>query len=489
MKKMLTNNLGLKLLSVVFAIMLWLIVVNIDDPVISQDFSPIRVTMLNEDAVTSKDKVYKIEENSDIISVRVKAKRSVISKLSVEDFTATADMQKNIKLDNLVGIEVTCSNKNIKSSDITKSRENVVISIEDACTEQFNVVMKKTGSEGTGYVVGTMVPEQSLIQISGPASVIAKIKRVEARVNVNGVTSDRTVRCQLYLIDNNEEEMDTTYLEYTGKTDGIDVNITVLKKKTVLLTIGHTGEPADGYSFRSISYKPETVEIAGAEEDIRGISEIVVPDDAVNIDGITSNLQTTLDITEYLPSGIRLVDDTGTSVAVMVEIEKKQGKTIRIPVSEIGLKNMPKGLEADFGDLDEVEIIVMGTTAQLAELNPDEIAVNLNLSGYSKAGTYKSTLDVTLPDAYTLMHDVEIEFKLVKASSTGGNTGNGGNSGSSESSGGSDSTGGSGSSGGAGSSGGSSDGTGGGSGGNEGSGSSSGENTGNNTGNSTGETE
>lgn len=479
---MLTNNLGLKLLSVVFAVMLWLIVVNIDDPVISQDFSPIRVTMLNEDAVTSKDKVYKIEDNSDIISVRVKAKRSVISKLSAEDFTATADMQKNIKLDNLVGIEVTCSNKNIKSSDITKSRENVVISIEDASTEQFNVVMKKTGSEGTGYVVGTMVPEQSLIQVSGPASVIAKIKRIEARVNVNGVTSDRTVRCQLYLIDNNEEEMDTTYLEYSGKTEGIDVNISVLKKKTVRLTIGHSGEPADGYSFRSISYKPETVEIAGTEEDIRSISEIVVPDEAVNIDGITANLQTTLDITEYLPSGIRLVDDTGTSVAVLIEIEKKQGKTIRIPVSEIGLKNVPKGLEADFGDLDEVEIIVMGTSAQLAELDTDEIAVNLNLSGYSKAGTYKSALDVTLPDAYTLMNSVEIEFKLVKAGSTGSNTGTGGSTGGSENTDGSENSGSSGGNG-------NSDGSGESGTGSEGAGGSSGEQSGSNTGNHTGETQ
>ena len=32
MKKMLTNNLTLKLLSVVAAIMLWLVVMNIDDP-------------------------------------------------------------------------------------------------------------------------------------------------------------------------------------------------------------------------------------------------------------------------------------------------------------------------------------------------------------------------------------------------------------------------------------------------------------------------
>ena len=56
MKKVLIDNLGLKLLSVVAAIMLWLIVMNIDDPYTYRDCSPIQVTMLNEDAVTDQDK-------------------------------------------------------------------------------------------------------------------------------------------------------------------------------------------------------------------------------------------------------------------------------------------------------------------------------------------------------------------------------------------------------------------------------------------------
>ena len=42
---MLTNNLGLKLLSIISAVMLWLIIVSINDPVMSQDFTGIRVTL------------------------------------------------------------------------------------------------------------------------------------------------------------------------------------------------------------------------------------------------------------------------------------------------------------------------------------------------------------------------------------------------------------------------------------------------------------
>ena len=186
MKKMLTNNLTLKLLSVVAAIMLWLVVMNIDDPYTYRDFSPVQVTMLNENVVTDQGKVYKIEDGSDVISLRVWGKKSILRDLNIEYFTATADMQKSIKYNDLVGIEVSCSNKNIRTADINMSRENVVISVEDAASEQFNVVVKQNGKVADGYMIGAALPEQSLIQINGPASVIAKIKRVEVEIKTTG---------------------------------------------------------------------------------------------------------------------------------------------------------------------------------------------------------------------------------------------------------------------------------------------------------------
>ena len=419
---MLTDNLGLKLLSVIAAIMLWLIIVSIDDPVTYQDFSGIRVTMLNEDAVTDKDKVYRIEDNSDIISVRVQARRSILEKLSSEDFIATADMEKNIKLDNLVGIEVSCSSRKVRSSDvlnITKSRENVVIRIEDASSEQFNVLVNEIGQEGEGYMVGTAMPEQSLIQISGPASVIAEIRRVVVDLNKTGFTSDQVKNCEIKIYDNANNPIDTTYLEYNGKTTGMNVHVTMFKKKTVRLRVDYTGTPGDGYSFQELTFKPETLEIAGTAENIADLREISIPGEAVNIEGITEDTQINVDVTKYLPENIRLADDKDASVAVAVTLEKKQGKTIGIPVSEIELRNIPKGFNVSFGDLDEVEIIVMGTSTQLAELSEDAINVSLELEEYSKAGSYKGALEVELPQDYSLMEKAEVDFKLTKRTAAG----------------------------------------------------------------------
>lgn len=419
---MLTNNLGLKLLSVVAAIMLWLIIVSIDDPVRYQDFSGIRVTMLNEDAVTDKDKVYRIEDNSDIISIRVQARRSVLEKLTSEDFTATADMEKNIKFDNLVGIDVSCTSRNVRASDIsniTKSRENVVIRIEDASSEQFNVVVNQIGQEGEGYLVGTAVPEQSLIQISGPASVIAEIRRVVVDLNKTGFTTDQIKNCEIKIYDNADNPIDTTYLEYNGKTTGMNVHVTMFKKKTVRLRVDYTGTPEKGYSFKELTFKPETIEIAGTTEDIADLREINIPGEAVNIDGITEDTQINVDVTKYLPENIRLADEKDASVAVQVTLEKKQGKTIRIPVEDIELLNEPRGLNVGFGDIEEVELVVMGTSAQLADLNEKNVHVSLDLEEYTRAGTYKRALDVELPEDYSLMDKAEIEFRLTKRTTTG----------------------------------------------------------------------
>ena len=423
MKKLLINNLGLKLLSIVTAFMLWLIVLDQVDPVTYETYSPIQVVMLNENVVTDQGLVYQVQDNSDVISVRVRAKTSILRELSPSDFTATADMEKNMKYGNLVGIEVTCRNRDVRAEDMTLSRENVVLGIEDASTEQFNVVVDQEGSPPDGYMVGTAVPEQSLIQISGPASVVSKIRRVEAVLPVSTLTSDRTIHCSLRVIDGNDAQLSSAELatlEFIGKEEGMDVKVTMLRTKTVPLRIGYTGIPDSDYSFSSISYKPESVEIAGTSDVITSVTEIVIPDEAVNIDGISENLQTTIEITPYLPDGIRLVDEKEANIAVAVELERKQGRTVDIPVSEIALKNVPRGYEVDFGELENVELTVMGTSAELAELDIGEITATLNLEGYSrKEGEYSETLEVTLPgDAYSLMEEAEVDFELVRATGT-----------------------------------------------------------------------
>ena len=103
--KQITSNWGLKLVSLAIAIVLWLIVVNIDDPVTKKQFYNIPVEMIHEEALDSVGKVYEVTEGS-VVSVTVEGKRSLIDNLKNTDFVATADLSK-LSITNAVPIEVS----------------------------------------------------------------------------------------------------------------------------------------------------------------------------------------------------------------------------------------------------------------------------------------------------------------------------------------------------------------------------------------------
>ena len=92
MKKKLTKNLPLKLLSLALAVFLWAVVLNVDDPVTSVQFSNVPVEVLHPEVVTSKGKTYQIEDETDTVRVTVRAKRSVLHSMTVSDIKASADM-------------------------------------------------------------------------------------------------------------------------------------------------------------------------------------------------------------------------------------------------------------------------------------------------------------------------------------------------------------------------------------------------------------
>lgn len=321
MKLKLTDNLFLKVISVLAAIVLWMVVVIISDAEGTDTF-PAEVTLKNTNVVTENGKVFWVEDGTNFVKVTVRARRSVLEGLKSSDFILTADMEKDLKYDSMVAIRVECKDKNIKVEDDVKlSHNNVQVSIEDSATEQFPVHVSHTGTLSDGLMVGSMVPEQTIIKVTGPLSIVERIKEVKAVVDVTGLPATSVKTCTLKLYDGDGDPIDTTYLNYVGKSDGIDVTVSMLHTKTIPLVFGYTGTPAENYKVADVDWKPELIEIAGNSEVLASLTNLRIPEEAVNVDGIEQELQLIIDITEYLPSGIILKDEATASVLVIVEVE------------------------------------------------------------------------------------------------------------------------------------------------------------------------
>ena len=321
LKNKLTNNLGLKLLALVISFALWLVVVNVDDPVIDCTFTGIQVEILNGDSLTTRGKVYEVLNNTDNISVTITGKRSVIESIAKENIRATADLS-DLTLMDTAEIKVT-TNKNYNLLDAVKSETAAVeFSIEDLQEIHLPIEVVVEGSPDDGYVVGDIQSNQNTIRVSGPASLVSQIDTARCMISVDGRTTDITTTSDIILTDSEGMEIDQSHLSTNIRM--INVSAAILPIKAVDILYSYSGLPEEGYVvYGDLTGDHMAVYIAGRQNVLDSISSIEVPATAINVDGMNEPYTEVVDLSKYLPDGVRFADsEFDGMVAVNVDIEK-----------------------------------------------------------------------------------------------------------------------------------------------------------------------
>ena len=313
MKDKLFSNIGLKLLAVVFAFIVWVIVLNLDDYVVSKQISGIPVQMLNEEAITSQGQLYYVK-SGDTVNIIVKGRRSVIAELNADDFKASADLSQ-LSITNSVPIKVEAVNKNIASSISVSMTDSVVtVELEKEETSSVPVTVKVEGEAESGYTAGEPVTTPNLVNITGAVSVVDSIATAQVVVDVSGSTREVNTTGKLVFYDTDGQAVADSKI--TCDNDIIAVKIPIYKTKAVPVKVSTTGTPGEGYLIGSIEYGPETVVVGAPNDELEALDEIVISD--VDISGATENYETNIDITPYLPDNVVLADKSNNMINVRV---------------------------------------------------------------------------------------------------------------------------------------------------------------------------
>ncbi len=362
MKSKLTNNIGLKILSVLSAMFLWLVVVNVDDPVISRTYTGIPVEVVNGDAITSEGKTYEILDGSDTISVIVSAKRSVIEEMSKDYIKATADMKDMTFMDTVV-IEVRATRYSDRIESITPRTKNLKVQIEDLLRKQFEITVETTGSPNSGYIVGKVEPAINMLSVSGPASLVSKIAAAKAVVDVTGMRNDISTSSVVNLYNTSGELIENQMLK--SSVADVHVDVQILETKEIPLAYAVSGTPAEGYGATGVvESSPSTVVIAGEGDNFNNMSMLSIPAERISVAGASENVIITIDLTDYLPSGVIFADpDFDGNVTVTAYIGTLQRKEIDVPTANITIENVPEGYTAvlvDIGGLKRIEVQGLG---------------------------------------------------------------------------------------------------------------------------------
>lgn len=396
MKKSLTNNIGLKLLAFLFAFMLWLLVVNIDDPVDTKTFDSIPVTIEHAEVVTQDQRSYQVLDGTDTVSVTVSATRSVLEKISAENIVATADMRE-LYLESQIPIEITVPGYEFESA--TANPRNVQVKIEQNKSDTFPITVTTTGTVRDGYVLGNVQADPERVTVNGPESVIDRISKVVAQVNVSGLSEDSSIDAVLTYYDSDNNEISAEQLANNLGTTGVKVNVTLYHTARIPVTVDTSGvTAADGYSISEVTWTPEEIQLAGEEEVLDALKGIRIPADAVDITSISQRTEQTVDITPYLPEGTRLVDENGNNILVTARVAREGTKSFDIPVGSITVDNLSDSLTVSgYGSGDDLEVHIGGPQEQLNSLQLSDLTVSIDLKECTKAGDYEVPVTITLP--------------------------------------------------------------------------------------------
>lgn len=401
MKEKVTHNLGLKLLSIALASLLWLVVINSQDPVETRTFEDLPVTVINESALAAKDKIPEIVEG-DTISVVVEARRSICEKLTKADIVAVADFEK-ISVTDAVPIEVSVNGYSERDVEIIRGMNQVMkLRLENTQTRDFRVKISTTGNAKEGYVIGDMVASPNMITLTGSSTQISKIKEVVLMVDVDNISVDSHAKGVPVIYDMNGDVVNSS--KVTMSANEVAVSIPVLKTKTVRIIVTTVGEPAPGYEVSSISYQPDMVTVAGTLGDLVLLGSTLraqcdVTDQSTlveeNID-ISSLWSRNLD-------SLRVVDEE--KLAVTVTMKPYTQKTFEMSGEDIEIRGLSEKYTGKVTMLSETQIHVSGRAASMQNLTLQTLAPYIDLSEIMTTGSFTVPVCLEMPEG-VLLNDV-----------------------------------------------------------------------------------
>ena len=286
----LKNNSKIKIISLLSAMVLWMYVMAIVDPEETKLFENIPVTITNKNELNERDLVIYPEQDL-TTNIYVTGKLSNLKKVTKDDINVYGQINNPLEGNNEIYLKVSTSQR------VNYDFKNpvMIVTLEKIISEDKSIKVDIT-SRKKNNVDNIMLQDNiDKVSVSGPRSLVNKVKRVVGTVKVNGELNDFSQSIKLEPVDANGKVVEGIELE----KDSVNVNITLLTQKTVPITLKLSDNSESGVNY---TMSQNTVTIKGKKDIVDSINDIETQ--PVKLSEILPG--TSKDIYLQVPSGITI---------------------------------------------------------------------------------------------------------------------------------------------------------------------------------------
>ncbi|HOJ11183.1 MAG TPA: CdaR family protein [Clostridiales bacterium] len=412
----LSEDLATKLISVFLGIILWFIVLNINNPYIEKKFY-IELDVRNENTLQEKN-IYLVNKNyRRTVEVVVQGRQSTLDSLSSADFEAVLDFSKVRSVnDKSIKVDDPYYTKNDKQITITgMSPKEIPIELEHVLKKELPVMIELKGTPKQSYMVIKTATKPEYVSLHDRESLINTVSSVKAVVDINGIDRDKKVINQSCTVYNTKGE------EISSLSNQFTVDIVLEVGKEVPIEPVITGEPAADHVISGIKVNAPNAVITGSYDIISKITSLST--ETINVDGLTAAKDYKVPI--KLSEGVKLYN-TEADATVAIEVEKLEEREIVISKMSINIENVAAnmgnmGNNSDNGGsqlkyeilTDSCKVILKGRTASLNNINPSILTPHIDVEGLQE-GVHHVQLKVSPSPDIDVIKLPSVEVKITK---------------------------------------------------------------------------
>ena len=400
LQELLCKDLGWKLLSIAIATILWFMVINIDQPIGTRDYSR-PLSIRNIEVLTDRGlTIGNLEELKNTkITVKVKAQRTALDRLSQnpEWITAAVDLSELSYAVNgdVIALPVTVSIQGGNTYGISsKSPAVVEVEVETMASKELPVEVYLNGDLDEGTYLSEPLLSAETVLVTGPSTLVDTVTSVRATVTAEDIEKTPDIMATLTCYNAAGMIVKGVFID----PEEIMVSYALHDMKQVPLQVEITGSPAPGYQVGNIYCRPQYAALIGSAEALDRIASLQL--DSINVSGLTTSTTRTFHLMDYLPEGVTLMDESGKStVEVTVEISEQSQKQLTLPASGLKIIGQENGKEYILhGD---AHITLSGDGPALESIQADDLQGSINVNGLS-AGDHKVMIHASLPDGFLM---------------------------------------------------------------------------------------
>lgn len=367
----LKHNTKIKLISLLSAIVLWMYVMVVVDPEDRRLIENVPIQISNMNELKQEDLVLK--EDTDLTAdIYIMGKLSNLQKVKVDDIHINGTINDPIEGNNKLYLRA-----NIAGDVNYELKTNfLIVDLDKVVQEKRTIDISVTGVT-KDKIIDSVTPNIDSIKVSGPRTMVDKVQKVVATLDITKRVDDFSSKLKLTAVDDKGKTVTGVKLQH----ESINVDVKLLKQKIVSIDMKFKQTEQEVGDVSKYKISPNTITIKGKKDVIENVD--IINTKPIDIETFKDSPNKEIEL--EIPEGI-IVDNK----VVTIELVSANSTVKELVYSrdEIQIRENENNQEKPNLDIPESIKVIVSYSNEVSSLSKSDINLYIDLSKKSDNDKY-----------------------------------------------------------------------------------------------------